>query len=184
MEEWNSTFSEDCSVSLIGMAGAGKSTLAPLLAAILGWEHIDTDSVVEAYYGRSLQDIVDRLGVPEFRKAEEYILSSLGVVRTVVSTGGSVIYGPGAMERLKGLGPVVYLRIGLETCLRRVGGGEGRGLARMPGQTLEDLYAERMPLYEKYADFSVDTDRCSPQECAELICNWLKSKEEDKSKDI
>ncbi|WP_432738012.1 homoserine kinase [Maridesulfovibrio sp. FT414] len=177
MEEWNSIFSEDCSVVLIGMAGAGKSTLAPLLAGKLGWEYIDTDDVIESYYGRPLQDTVDRLGVPEFRKAEEYILSSLGVVRTVVSTGGSVVYGPKAMERLKGLGPVIYLRMGLETCLKRVGGGEGRGLARMPGQTLEDLFAERMPLYEGYADFAVDTDMCSPEECAELVYQWLKSKE-------
>ena len=177
MEEWNSKFSGDCSVSLIGMAGAGKSTLAPLLAGKLGWEHMDTDSVIEAYYGRPLQGIVDHLGVPEFRKAEEYILSSLGVVRTVVSTGGSVVYGPKAMERLKGLGPVIYLRIGLDACQKRVGGGEGRGLARMPGQNLEDLYTERMPLYEKYADFIVDTDSCPPEECAEQIFQWLKSKE-------
>lgn len=177
MEEWNSNFSEDCSVSLIGMAGAGKSTLAPLLAGSLGWEHIDTDSIIEAYYGRSLQDIVDHLGVPEFRKAEEYILSSLGVVRTVVSTGGSVVYGPMAMKRLKGLGPVIYLRISLDACLKRVGCGEGRGLARMPGQNLEDLYAERMPLYEKYADYIVDTDKCSPAECSEQVFQWLKSKE-------
>lgn len=177
MEEWNAKFSEDCSVSLIGMAGAGKSTLAPLLASRMGWEYIDTDSVVEAYYGRLLQDIVDRLGVTEFRKAEEYILSSLGVVRTVISTGGSVVYGEKAMQRLKGLGPVIYLRMKCETCLERVGGGEGRGLARDPGQTLESLYAERVPLYERYADFAVDTDSLSPEECAEHIFQWLKSKE-------
>lgn len=178
MEEWNSKFSQDCSVSLIGMAGAGKSTLAPLLAEMLDWEHIDTDSVIEAYYGRKLQAIVDELGVPEFRKAEDYILSSLGVVRTVVSTGGSVVYGENAMKRLKGLGPVIYLRISCETCLERVGGGEGRGLAKMPGQSLESLYTERAPLYEKYVDFAVDTDKCSPQECAKQIFQWLKSKED------
>ncbi len=178
MEEWNNKFSEDCSVCFIGMAGAGKSTLAPLLAAMLNWEHIDTDSVIEAYYGRVLQAVVDELGVPEFRKAENYILSSLGVVRTVISTGGSVVYGESAMERLKGLGPVVYLRISSETCLERVGGGEGRGLARMPGQSLESLYEERAPLYEKYADFIIDTDKFSPQECAGQVFQWLKAKEE------
>ncbi|WP_320170969.1 homoserine kinase [Maridesulfovibrio sp.] len=177
MEEWNSEFSEGCSVILIGMAGAGKSTLAPLLAEKLGWGHIDTDLVVEAYYGRPLQDIVDLLGVPDFRKAEDYILSSLGVVRTVVSTGGSVVYGPAAMERMKSLGPVIFLRIDKETCLARVGGGVGRGLARMPGQTIEDLFMERMPLYEKYADFVVDTDRFTPEECAGQVHRWLKSKE-------
>ncbi len=184
MQEWSNEFSEDCSVILIGMAGAGKSTLSPLLAKKLGWEHMDTDAVIESYYGRPLQDIVDHLGVPEFRKTEEYIVSGLGVIRTVVSTGGSVIYGPKAMERLKGLGPVVYLRISSETCLQRVGCGENRGLAIVPGQTLESLYEERIPLYEEYADFAVDTDQCSPDECVEQICEWLKSKEAKKVKDI
>ncbi|WP_421900165.1 homoserine kinase [Maridesulfovibrio sp.] len=184
MQEWSNEFSEDCSVILIGMAGAGKSTLSPLLAEKLGWEHMDTDAVIESYYGRPLQDIVDHLGVPEFRKAEEYVVSGLGVIRTVVSTGGSVIYGPKAMERLKGLGPVIYLRISSETCLKRVGCGENRGLAIVPGQSLENLYAERIPLYEEYADFAVDTDLCSPEECVEQIYKWLKSKEEKKVKDI
>lgn len=178
MQEWNQEFSEDCSVILIGMAGAGKSTLSPLLAEKLGWKHMDTDAVIESYYGRPLQEVVDHLGVPEFRKSEEYIVSGIGVFRTVVSTGGSVVYGPKAMERLKGLGPVVYLRISSETCLKRVGGGENRGLAIGSGQTLESLYAERIPLYEQYADFAVDTDKYSPEECAGQIFQWLKSKED------
>ncbi|CCO22559.1 homoserine kinase [Maridesulfovibrio hydrothermalis] len=184
MEEWNANFSEDCSVSLIGMAGAGKSTLAPLLAAKLGWEYIDTDSIIEAYYGRALQGIVDNLGVPAFRKAEEYLLSSLGVVRTVISTGGSVVYGEKAMERLKSLGPVIYLHIDCETCIERVGGGEGRGLARSPGQSLESLYEERASLYEKYADFTVDTYKFSPEECAEKVFQWLGSIEKKQVKDL
>lgn len=181
MQVWNNEFSEDCSVILIGMAGAGKSTLAPLLAEKLGWEHMDTDSVIEGYYGSPLQGIVDHLGVAEFRKSEEYIVSGIGVFRMVVSTGGSVIYGAKAMERLKLLGPVVYLRISAETCLERVGSGEERGLAIIPGQSLKELYKERVPLYEQYADFAVDTDRCSPEECVQQIYKWLKSKEVSKS---
>ncbi|GKT29202.1 Shikimate kinase/gluconokinase like protein, partial [Aduncisulcus paluster] len=113
---------------------------------------MDTDAVIESYYGRPLQDIVDHLGVPEFRKTEEYIVSGLGVIRTVVSTGGSVIYGPKAMERLKSLGPVIYLRISSETCRQRGGCGTNRGLAIVPGQSLDNLYEERIPLYEGYAD--------------------------------
>ncbi|WP_415714175.1 homoserine kinase [Maridesulfovibrio sp.] len=183
MKEWNKEFSENCSVILIGMAGAGKSTLAPLLAEKLGWEHMDTDSVIEGYYGRRLQGIVDHLGVPEFRRAEEYIISGLGVFRTVISTGGSVVYGPKAMERLKLLGPVIYLRISSETCLSRVGSGDDRGLAISPGQSLECLYNERIPLYEKYADFAVDTDALSPEESVVKIYNWLKSKEVSDFKD-
>ncbi|WP_319762311.1 homoserine kinase [Maridesulfovibrio sp.] len=184
MQVWNNEFSEDCSVILIGMAGAGKSTLAPLLAEKLGWEHMDTDSVIEGYYGSPLQSIVDHLGVEEFRKSEEYIVSGIGVFRMVVSTGGSVVYGPKAMERLKLLGPVIYLRISSETCLNRVGQGEDRGLAIIPGQSLDELYKERIPLYEQYADFIVDTDRCSPEECADQVLKWLKSKEVSEVKDI
>ncbi|WP_034633727.1 homoserine kinase [Maridesulfovibrio bastinii] len=166
-------FSEKSIVSLIGMAGAGKSTLAPLVAERLGWECVDTDHIIQSYYGQSLQEIVDRLGVPEFRIVEEKILSSFGARRTVVSTGGSVVYGPDAMERLKALGPVVFLKISQETCLSRIGGGDGRGLAMIPGQTVENLYEERQPLYSRYADFTVQTDKYSPEDCAEKIWQWL-----------
>ena len=178
MSDRELVFSDECAVSLIGMAGAGKSTLAPLLAAKLGWEFIDTDLVVESFYGRPLQEVVDHLGLTGFRGAEEEILSTLGVIRTVVSTGGSVVYGERAMERLKSLGPVVYLRMGCETCLERVGNGDGRGLAIRPDQSVESLYNERVPLYEHYADFAVDTDKFSSAECVEKISQWLKSIQE------
>ncbi len=168
-------FNEKSSITLIGMAGAGKSTLAPLLAEKLGWEWVDTDHIIEAYYGQPLQDIVDRFGVPEFRRIEESILASFGAIRTVVSTGGSVVYGPAAMERFKALGPVVYLKISRETCLKRVGCGQGRGLAIGEGQTVESLYEERQPLYSKYADFTVRTDNKSPRKSAEAIKGWLDS---------
>ncbi|SDK33256.1 shikimate kinase [Maridesulfovibrio ferrireducens] len=178
MSDRELVFSDGCAVSLIGMAGAGKSTLAPLLAAKLDWQFIDTDQVVESFYGKPLQDIVDYLGLADFRKAEEEILSTLGVLRTVVSTGGSVVYGEKAMERLKSLGPVVYLRMECKTCLQRVGEGYGRGLAIKPDQSLESLYNERVPLYARYADFTVDTDKFSSDECAEKIFQWLKSIQE------
>lgn len=168
-------FSENNIVTLIGMAGAGKSTLAPLVAERLGWECVDTDHIIQAYYGQTLQEIVDRFGVPEFRRIEEKILSSFGAKRTVVSTGGSVVYGPLAMDRLKAMGPVVFLKISKETCLSRIGGGDGRGLAMASGQTVETLYEERQPLYSRYADFTVLTDEYSPEECAESISKWLDS---------
>ncbi len=171
-------FSEASGVSLIGMAGAGKSTLAPLLAEKLDWKHIDTDLVIEAFYGKLLQDIVNYLGVDKFRETEDEILSTLGAIRTIVSTGGSVIYGSRTMENLRRLGPVIYLRIGCETCLDRVGKGDGRGLAKEPGQSLEALYNERVPLYERYADFIIDTDKFSADDCAEQIAAWLKSIQE------
>lgn len=170
-----SDFGENNIVTLIGMAGAGKSTLAPLVAEKLGWKCVDTDHLIEAYYGLPLQDIVDRFGVSEFRNIEETIISTFGARRTVVSTGGSVVYGPSAMERLGSLGPIVFLQISWKACSRRVGAGRGRGLAMGPGQTVEALYEERQPLYSKYADFTVRTDKNTPDECAEAIKTWLDS---------
>ncbi len=154
---------------LIGMAGAGKSTLGAILARRLGWAHIDTDRLIEATFGLPLQDIVDERGVEPFLRLEEDVVAGMCVRRCVVSTGGSVVYGPRAVKRLKDSGPVVFLRIGLSTFLSRVGAAQGRGFARAPGKTMEDVYAERQPLYEAAADISADTARFDPQACAEYI---------------
>lgn len=160
-------------VSLIGMAGAGKSTLGRLLAEKLGWAHLDTDRLMEAYYGMDLQDLLDGLGLAAFLKAEETLVSLLGVRRAVISTGGSVVYGPAAVERLKLLGPVVHLSISLETFLRRVGNAGSRGLAMAPGLTREDLYHERQPLYLAAADFTLSTDRSDRKASLECLHAWL-----------
>lgn len=160
-------------VSLIGMAGAGKSTLGRLLAEKLGWAHLDTDRLIEAYYGLNLQDLLDGLGLPAFLKAEETLVSMLGVRRAVISTGGSVVYGPAAMERLKLLGPVVYLKISLPTFLGRVGNAGNRGLAIAPGLTREDLYLERQPLYQAAADFTLSTDTRDRMASVERLHAWL-----------
>jgi len=155
------------------MAGAGKSTLGRLLAEKLGWAHLDTDRLIEAYYGLNLQDILDGLGLPAFLKAEETLVSMLGVRRVVISTGGSVVYGPAAVERLKLLGPVVFLQIGLPTFLKRVGNAGNRGLAIAPGLTKEDLFRERQPLYEAAADFTLPTDSPDRSAALERLHAWL-----------
>jgi len=160
-------------VSLIGMAGAGKSTLGRLLAEKLGWAHLDTDRHIEAYYGMPLQDVLDGLGLQDFLKVENTLVSMLGVRRTIISTGGSVIYGAQAMERLHLLGPVVHLNISLESFLRRVGNGDNRGLAIAPGRTREDLFRERQPLYEAAADFTLDTDSSDHTASLDRLHAWL-----------
>ncbi|MBA4356180.1 MAG: homoserine kinase [Humidesulfovibrio sp.] len=160
-------------ISLIGMAGAGKSTLGRLLAEKLRWAHLDTDQLIEAYYGLSLQDILDGLGLPTFLKTEEALVSMLGVRRAVISTGGSVVYGPAAVERLKLLGPVVFLEIDLPTFLRRVGDAGNRGLAIAPGLTREDLFLERQPLYRAAADFTLPTDTPDRKASLERLHAWL-----------
>ncbi|MCK9240754.1 MAG: homoserine kinase [Desulfocurvus sp.] len=162
-------------VTLIGMAGAGKSTVGRALARLLGWAHLDTDHVIEADLGRPLQDVFDGLGREAFIKAEERIVAALRLKRCVVSTGGSVVYGPAAVARLHELGPVVHLHADLDIVTRRVGEGKGRGLAIGPGQTVADLYHERQALYEATADLTVDSGALTPEDCAGAIAQWLRS---------
>ena len=160
-------------VSLIGMAGAGKSTLGRLLAEKLGWAHLDTDRLIEAYYGLPLQDILDGLGLEKFLEAENTLVSMLGVRRSIISTGGSVVYGKEAMVRLRLMGPVVYLNISMESFLRRVGEGGNRGLAIAPGRSKEDLFLERQPLYEAAADFTLSTDSNNLTASLDRLHAWL-----------
>lgn len=157
------------------MAGAGKSTLAPLLASALGWRPLDTDRLVEAHFGRELQDILEALGPEEFVAREGRLLARLGAAHCVISTGGSVVYSEEAVARLKLLGPVVHLRISLETFLARVGTAADRGFVRLGAQTLEGVFAERRDLYARAADFAVDTDTLTPEQSVAQILKRLKA---------
>jgi len=160
-------------ITLMGMAGAGKTTVGQALALELDWVHMDTDRLIEAHWGRPLQYVYDGMGREAFIKAEENLVAGLDLCRTVISTGGSVVYGPRAVSRLRTLGPVIYLRPDVETVTRRVADAEGRGLCIAPGQTVADLYAERLPLYEASADLTLDSGRLSPRECALAVRSWL-----------
>jgi len=160
-------------VSLIGMAAAGKSTLGRLLAEKLNWAHLDTDRMIEAYYGLPLQEVLDGMGLAKFLEVEDSLVSMLSVRRTVISTGGSVVYGAKAMERLHLLGPVVHLNISMESFLRRVGDGGNRGLAIAPGRTKEDLFLERQPLYKTAADFTLNTDSSDHNASLDKLHAWL-----------
>ena len=160
-------------VSLIGMAGAGKSTLGRALAQDLGWALVDTDRLMEAHWGAPLQALLDRFGLEDFLRVEEDVVAKLWLWRTVVATGGSVVYGPRAVQRLRELGLVVYLRVGVGTVCERVQDARGRGLARRPEQTLEQLYAEREPLYQAAADMTLEMDDCSIDTALERLRPWL-----------
>ena len=169
---------EKC-VALIGIAGAGKSTLGEALAEHLGWAHLDTDRLIEATWGQPLQSILDERGLPGFLAVEETVVSTLGVKRTVISTGGSVVYSPAAMARLKSLGPVIHLRIELDTFLARVKDASGRAFVRPAGLSLPDVYAEREPLYLSACDFHVDTDALTIEQsvaaCARQLAELLQA---------
>jgi len=160
-------------ITLVGMAGAGKSTLGEELADRLKWGQLDTDRYLESYYAIPLQGIMDTYGLDEFLRIEEHLVSELNLTRTVISTGGSVIYSETALERLKKLGPVVMLDVDENTFIERVGDAENRGLAIAPGKTMRDLYNERQPLYRAAADIVVSTDKHTPEECVDLILEHI-----------
>ena len=143
-------------IVLIGMPGCGKSSLGVVLAKALGYRFMDSDLVIQEKEGRLLSEIIEQEGLTGFERIEEKINASIEASRTVIATGGSVIYGPAAMKHLHDIGSVVYLKLPLKEIEGRLGDLSQRGVAVRPGQTLGSLYEERVPLYEKYADITVD----------------------------
>ena len=145
-------------IILIGMPGAGKSTLGVLLAKALGYDFVDTDVTMQAHEGRLLQQILDDHGADGFCELEARAMLALAVSRTVIATGGSVVYSDAAMQHLKSIGTVVYLQLALTELLIRLDNLDVRGVVMRHGQTFADLYAERVSLYEHYADVTVSCD--------------------------
>ena len=143
-------------IILIGMPGAGKSTVGVVLAKKLGYSFVDSDLVIQDTYGKLLHELIEEHGVEGFWKIENDVNASLNREKSVIATGGSAIYGREAMEHLKAIGTVVYLQLPYEEVADRLGDLNARGVTLMPGQTLQDLYEERTPLYEKYADVVID----------------------------
>ena len=141
---------------LIGMPSCGKSTLGRLLAKELNYDFIDTDDVIIRRNGCPLRDILDARGVGGFVEVEEEAICSVQAKNTVIATGGSAVYSEKAMAHLKSMGKIVYLRLTFEEMDRRLGDLHARGVAIAPGATLMDLYNERVPLYEKYADITIN----------------------------
>lgn len=142
-------------IILTGMPSCGKSTLGRMLAKELGYAFLDTDDVIIQRNGCPLKDILDNEGLDGFIRREEEAVCSVTAERTVIATGGSVVYSPKAMAHLKSLGRVVYLCLDYKEVERRLGDLHERGVAIAPGKTLRDLFDERTPLYEKYADIAI-----------------------------
>ena len=154
---------------LIGMAGVGKSTVGVLLAKALSRDFVDTDLVVQSAEGMGLQSLVDALGSAGFLAVEERHVLGLTVTGSVIATGGSVVYSDAAMQHLKHNATTVYLRLPLAQLEARVSSAEARGLAMGAGQSFADLYAERLPLYERYADMTVDCEGLNHDEAVNAI---------------
>jgi shikimate kinase len=147
----------DCALNiiLIGMPGAGKSTVGVLLAKRLGYNFIDTDLLLQTQQRGRLQEIIARAGMERFKEIEADTLCSLAATHSVVATGGSAVYSARAMARLRALGQLVFIDIPLDELLTRVHDMDTRGLVIGPGESYEQLYLERQPLYEKFAEVTV-----------------------------
>lgn len=143
-------------VVLVGMPGAGKSTAGVLLAKRLSLEFLDTDVAIQRQQSRTLQQIIDQLGLDAFRAIEESYITRLACSRTVVATGGSVIYSDASMNKLRAGGIVVYLDVPISELEKRVTNFATRGLVRRRDQTLAELYCERLPLYRTWAEVTVE----------------------------
>jgi shikimate kinase len=150
----------DCALNiiLIGMPGAGKSTVGVLLAKRLGYNFVDTDLLLQSRQKCRLQQIIAREGLENFKTIEEQILMELTTTHSVVATGGSAVYSEPAMDRLRNLGQLVFIDIPLEELLGRVNDMDNRGLVIGPNETYENLYKERLPLYQKYAEVTIAGD--------------------------
>jgi shikimate kinase len=139
------------SISLIGMAGAGKSTVGRELANILNFRLIDSDVLIEEQQRKSLQKILDDEGYIRLREIENSVLKNLHFKEIILSTGGSAVYSDEAMKHIQQNSKVIFLDVSLNEILQRVPSFHDRGFAKAPSQSIEDAFEERQELYNKYS---------------------------------
>ena len=163
-------------ITLIGMPGAGKSTIGVVLAKVLGYQFLDSDLLIQKQEKRRLSEIIEEEGYKGFIDVENRVNASIEAENTVIATGGSVVYCEEAMEHLKSIGTVVYLKLSLNALSKRLGNLKGRGVLLREGQTLTNLYEERTPLYEKYADIVIDEEGKDLEASLEILLKTLKEK--------
>ena len=161
-------------IVLIGMPGVGKSTVGVILAKILGYQFIDTDLLIQKREGKLLRETISEKGLEGFLEVEDQVNSQLTAENSVIATGGSVVYGREAMEHLREIGTVVYLKLDYRKLKYRLGNIRNRGVVIKEGQRLSDLYNERVPLYEKYADVVIDENGCNIEKTVNKIIESIK----------
>lgn len=162
-------------IILIGMPGAGKSTLGVVLAKILNYSFIDADLLIQSQCDKTLQKIIDACGPDGFIEVENEVLCTLSADQSVIATGGSAVYSDEAMKHLSSIGTVVYLQVSLKELEKRLGGLYERGVVMKDGigMSLNALYEERIPLYEKYAEVTIDIDGLSVRDAARQLVDKL-----------
>lgn len=160
-------------IILIGMPGAGKSTVGIVLAKALGYKFIDTDLVIQEDQGMLLHNIIEKYGPKGFNTIENNVISSINTDKSVIATGGSAVYGKEAMQHLKSSGSILYLELPFNEIKRRLGNLKKRGVSMEKGQTLEELYNERIYLYEKYSDITIHCHKLQIREIINIIIKQL-----------
>lgn len=163
-------------IILIGMPGVGKSSAGVVLAKVLGYKFSDSDLIIQEKTGMLLKEIINEKGIEGFIETENNVNKALDMENTVIATGGSIVYGEEAMEHLKKIGTIVYLKASYEDISARLGDLKGRGVVIKEGQNLKELYDERAPLYEKYADITVEEKGQGIRETVHMIENILQGR--------
>ena len=162
-------------IVLIGMPGVVKSTVGVILAKVMGYQFLDADLVIQEKEGKLLSEIIEEIGTDGFVQVENRINAGLMCSRTIIATGGSVVYGQQAMKHLKEIGIVVYLEVPFSVIEKRLSDIKGRGVVLKDGQTLYDLFMERTPLYEKYADVRISEEGLNVEETVERLVEKLQN---------
>ena len=162
-------------VVLIGMPTSGKSTMGVILAKILGYRFLDADIVIQEKEGKKLSKIIEEEGVDGFIEIENRINAGIETEKTVIATGGSVVYGKEAMDHYKNIGKVVYLKVDMDTLTKRLHNAKQRGVVMREGQSLVSLYNERSALYEKYADITIEEKDHTMEEVIDITLEALRA---------
>ncbi|MGD9212100.1 MAG: shikimate kinase [Desulfobacteraceae bacterium] len=162
-------------IALIGMPAVGKSTVGVLLAKYLAMTFVDTDLLIQTHCQKKLKEIISSIGVDEFRRIEEKVILSLNGTNQLIATGGSVVYSEKAMTYLRGNSIVVFLDISIQNLKKRLNDLDSRGVIRSPGQTIEMLFAERVPLYRRHADISIICDCLLPHQVVASVIDQINS---------
>ncbi len=160
-------------IILIGMPGVGKSTIGVILAKIIGYKFIDTDLIIQEQTNQLLKDIIAENGVEGFINLENDILKKIEAEKAVIATGGSAVYGKEAMNHLKNIGTVVYLRLPLDKLEQRLDNIKNRGVVYKPGQDLKAIFQERQSLYSQYADITIDEGIRGPEDIISELLSRL-----------
>ncbi len=160
-------------IILIGMPGAGKSTIGVILAKQSARDYVDTDVLIQLAEKKSLQQILDEAGYMELRRIEERVLLEFDCRNHIIATGGSAVYSDAAMQHLKANGIAVFLQVELEELKKRLIDMDTRGIAQRPGQSFAELYQERQRLYRRYADLTIDCTHKGQEQISMAICEQL-----------